>query len=125
MPRQITSIHSRVSIRRCKLYGQTWITLDHVLKGRFSSGESYRFQLGRGLVSGSRMCRGKLIVGSADDCHLPTKGLESHGSISIMQSGIFAVATIGQYRLYVGESHQLKERWAKMLVMFEQGKFPS
>ncbi|MBT9313173.1 GIY-YIG nuclease family protein [Leptothoe kymatousa] len=42
-----------------------------------------------------------------------------------MQSGIFAIANIGKYRLYVGESHQLKERWAKMLYMFDQGKFPS
>lgn len=42
-----------------------------------------------------------------------------------MSSGIFAVANIGKYRLYVGETHQLKERWAKMMVMFAQGKFPS
>ncbi|MEM9485770.1 MAG: hypothetical protein AAGA83_18995 [Cyanobacteria bacterium P01_F01_bin.116] len=42
-----------------------------------------------------------------------------------MSSGIFAVATIGKYRLYVGESHQLKPRWAKMMALFVQGKFPS
>ncbi len=42
-----------------------------------------------------------------------------------MSSGIFAVATIGKYRLYVGETHQLEDRWAKMMVMFAQGKFPS
>ncbi|MGD1857091.1 MAG: hypothetical protein ACFB2W_22890 [Leptolyngbyaceae cyanobacterium] len=42
-----------------------------------------------------------------------------------MSSGIFAVATIGKYRLYVGESHQLKTRWAKMMTLFVQGKFPS
>ena len=42
-----------------------------------------------------------------------------------MSSGIFAVATIGKYRLYVGESHQLKARWAKMMALFAQGQFPS
>ena len=42
-----------------------------------------------------------------------------------MSSGIFAVANIGKYRLYVGETHQLKPRWAKMMAMFSQGKFPS
>lgn len=42
-----------------------------------------------------------------------------------MSSGIFAVATIGKYRLYVGETHQLKERWAKMLALFAKGDFPS
>ena len=42
-----------------------------------------------------------------------------------MSSGIFAVATIGKYRLYVGETHQLKDRWSKMLVLFAQGTFPS
>lgn len=42
-----------------------------------------------------------------------------------MSSGIFAVATIGKYRLYVGETHQLKTRWAKIMAMFVQGEFPS
>ncbi len=42
-----------------------------------------------------------------------------------MSSGIFAVATIGKYRLYVGETHLLKERWAKMLALFAKGAFPS
>ncbi|ESA36170.1 hypothetical protein N836_08455 [Leptolyngbya sp. Heron Island J] len=42
-----------------------------------------------------------------------------------MSSGIFAVANIGKYRLYVGETHQLKTRWAKMMAMFVQGTFPS
>lgn len=42
-----------------------------------------------------------------------------------MSSGIFAVANIGKYRLYVGETHQLKTRWAKMMAMFAQGTFPS
>lgn len=42
-----------------------------------------------------------------------------------MSSGIFAVATIGNYRLYVGESHQLKPRWAKMMTLLVQGTFPS
>lgn len=42
-----------------------------------------------------------------------------------MSSGIFAVANIGKYRLYVGETHQLKARWAKMMGMFAQGTFPS
>ncbi|MBX2863141.1 MAG: hypothetical protein KTR27_06260 [Leptolyngbyaceae cyanobacterium MAG.088] len=42
-----------------------------------------------------------------------------------MSSGIFAVANIGKYRLYVGETHQLKGRWAKMMMMFVQGTFPS
>ena len=42
-----------------------------------------------------------------------------------MSSGIFAVANIGKYRLYVGETHQLKTRWAKMMAMFTQGTFPS
>ena len=42
-----------------------------------------------------------------------------------MSSGIFAVANVGKYRLYVGESHQLKARWAKMMTMFVQGTFPS
>ena len=42
-----------------------------------------------------------------------------------MSSGIFAVANIGQYRLYVGETHQLKTRWAKMMTLFAQGAFPS
>lgn len=42
-----------------------------------------------------------------------------------MSSGIFAVATIGQYRLYIGETHQLKTRWAKIITMFAEGTFPS
>lgn len=42
-----------------------------------------------------------------------------------MSSGIFAVANIGKYRLYVGESHQLKPRWAKMMTLLAQGAFPS
>lgn len=42
-----------------------------------------------------------------------------------MSSGIFAVATVGKYRLYVGESHQLKPRWAKMMTLLVQGTFPS
>lgn len=42
-----------------------------------------------------------------------------------MSSGIFAVANIGKYRLYVGETHQLKTRWAKIMTMFAQGTFPS
>ncbi|MEM7063364.1 MAG: hypothetical protein AAF572_09390 [Cyanobacteria bacterium P01_B01_bin.77] len=42
-----------------------------------------------------------------------------------MSSGIFAVATIGNYRLYVGESHQLKPRWTKMMTLLVQGTFPS
>ena len=42
-----------------------------------------------------------------------------------MSSGIYAVANIGKYRLYVGETHQLKPRWAKMMALFAQGTFPS
>ena len=42
-----------------------------------------------------------------------------------MSSGIYAVATIGKYRVYVGETHQLKTRWAKMMMMFAKGTFPS
>ena len=42
-----------------------------------------------------------------------------------MSSGIFAVANVGKYRLYVGESHKLKARWAKMMTMFLQGTFQS
>jgi len=41
-----------------------------------------------------------------------------------MQSGIFAVVTIGEYRLYVGEVHHLKSRWKVMLAHFEAGKYP-
>ena len=42
-----------------------------------------------------------------------------------MSSGIYAVANIGKYRLYVGETHQLKNRWAKIMTLFVQGEFPS
>jgi hypothetical protein len=42
-----------------------------------------------------------------------------------MSSGIFAVANIGQYKLYVGETHHLKTRWPKMLLQFSQGSFPN
>lgn len=41
-----------------------------------------------------------------------------------MQSGIFAVVTIGPYRLYVGEVHHLKTRWKVMLEHFETGNYP-
>ena len=40
-----------------------------------------------------------------------------------MASGIFAVANIGTVRLYVGEVHQLKTRWAKMMAQLEEGTF--
>ncbi len=40
-----------------------------------------------------------------------------------MASGIFAVANIGSVRLYVGEVHQLKSRWAEILVQLEKGTF--
>jgi hypothetical protein len=42
-----------------------------------------------------------------------------------MQSGIFAVVTIGPYRLYVGEVHHLEQRWKPALAKFEQGDFPN
>lgn len=42
-----------------------------------------------------------------------------------MSSGIFAVANIGKYRLYIGETHTLKERWAKILALLSRGTFPS
>lgn len=42
-----------------------------------------------------------------------------------MKSGIFAVANIGQYRMYVGETHHLKTRWPLMIQKFAQGQFPS
>ncbi|WP_439346493.1 hypothetical protein [Vacuolonema iberomarrocanum] len=41
-----------------------------------------------------------------------------------MQSGIFAVVTIGEHRLYVGEVNHLKSRWRVMLTHFETGKYP-
>ena len=40
-----------------------------------------------------------------------------------MSSGIFAVVNIGSIRLYVGEVHRLKPRWAEMLVQLEKGTF--
>ncbi|MEM9003194.1 MAG: hypothetical protein AAGE59_06660 [Cyanobacteria bacterium P01_F01_bin.86] len=40
-----------------------------------------------------------------------------------MASGIFAVANIGSVRLYVGEVHLLKPRWAEILVQLEKGTF--
>ncbi len=42
-----------------------------------------------------------------------------------MKSGIFAVANIGQYRMYVGETHHLRTRWPQIMQQFAQGKFPS
>ncbi|MEL6246875.1 MAG: hypothetical protein AAFQ61_08995 [Cyanobacteria bacterium J06626_23] len=42
-----------------------------------------------------------------------------------MKSGIFAVANIGQCRVYVGETHHLKTRWPQLMTQFAQGKFPS
>jgi hypothetical protein len=44
--------------------------------------------------------------------------------MSKMQSGIFAVVTIGDHRLYVGEVHYLKSRWKVMLTHFEAGQYP-
>ncbi|MEO1590337.1 MAG: hypothetical protein AAFU71_03480 [Cyanobacteria bacterium J06632_22] len=42
-----------------------------------------------------------------------------------MKSGIFAVANIGQYRVYVGETHHLKTRWPQLMQQLSQGNFPS
>lgn len=42
-----------------------------------------------------------------------------------MKSGIFAVANIGQYRMYVGETHHLRTRWPVIMQQLDRGKFPS
>lgn len=42
-----------------------------------------------------------------------------------MRSGIFAVANIGKYKIYIGETHQLKPRWQRMVEQFMQGQFPN
>lgn len=41
-----------------------------------------------------------------------------------MKSGIFAVVTIGDYRLYVGEVHHLKSRWRSLLAQLENNQYP-
>ncbi|WP_348256388.1 hypothetical protein [Leptolyngbya sp. PL-A3] len=41
-----------------------------------------------------------------------------------MQSGIFAVVTIGSYRLYIGEVHHLEQRWKPVLAQLNQGNYP-
>ncbi|MGD1911984.1 MAG: hypothetical protein ACFB2X_14355 [Rivularia sp. (in: cyanobacteria)] len=41
-----------------------------------------------------------------------------------MKSGIFAVVSIGEFKLYVGEVHHLKTRWRAMMMLFINGKFP-
>lgn len=41
-----------------------------------------------------------------------------------MRSGIFAVVSIGAYRLYVGEVHHIKTRWRSLLADFEAGRHP-
>ncbi|MEM9925731.1 MAG: hypothetical protein AAF915_18610 [Cyanobacteria bacterium P01_D01_bin.50] len=35
-----------------------------------------------------------------------------------MKSGIFAVVSIGEFKLYVGEVHHLKTRWRAMMMLF-------
>ena len=41
-----------------------------------------------------------------------------------MKSGIFAVVNIGEFKLYVGETHHLHTRWRAMIMLFNNGKFP-
>jgi hypothetical protein len=41
-----------------------------------------------------------------------------------MKSGIFAVANIGNLKLYVGEIHHLQTRWRLLMMLFINGKFP-
>ncbi|MGB6298726.1 MAG: hypothetical protein WBF90_21445 [Rivularia sp. (in: cyanobacteria)] len=41
-----------------------------------------------------------------------------------MKSGIFAVANIGNLKLYVGETHHLQTRWKLLMMLFINGKFP-
>ncbi|NJL85159.1 MAG: hypothetical protein HC886_03000 [Leptolyngbyaceae cyanobacterium SM1_1_3] len=40
-----------------------------------------------------------------------------------MKSGIYAVANIGALRLYLGEIHQLRDRWQPVLVQLSQGRY--
>lgn len=40
-----------------------------------------------------------------------------------MKSGIYAVANIGPFRLYMGETHQLGDRWQQALTQLSQGAY--
>lgn len=42
-----------------------------------------------------------------------------------MRSGIFAVVNIGKLRLYIGETHQIEERWSPVLQQLSQGMHPN
>ena len=41
-----------------------------------------------------------------------------------MQSGIFAIAVIGQFKLYISEISQLQVRWQELVAQFRQGTYP-
>ncbi len=50
--------------------------------------------------------------------------LNSTQSQSKRRSGIFAIAHIGPYKIYVGETSQLKQRWAGLMHLLDRGHYP-
>ncbi|BAU08699.1 hypothetical protein NIES592_19600 [Fischerella major NIES-592] len=41
-----------------------------------------------------------------------------------MSSGIYAIAHIGDFKLFVGEASKLSQKWPPMLVQLNSGTFP-
>lgn len=41
-----------------------------------------------------------------------------------MASGIYAIAHIGNLRLYVGDASKIKQKWPKLLNQFNSGTYP-
>ncbi|MDY6784278.1 MAG: hypothetical protein SW833_17315 [Cyanobacteriota bacterium] len=41
-----------------------------------------------------------------------------------MQSGIFAIATVGEFKLYIGELSQLQPRWQEIVEQLREGLYP-
>jgi len=41
-----------------------------------------------------------------------------------MSSGIYAIAHIGNLKLFVGEASKLSQKWPPMLAQLNSGKFP-
>ncbi|AKG23666.1 hypothetical protein [Calothrix sp. 336/3] len=41
-----------------------------------------------------------------------------------MSSGIYAIAHIGNFQLYVGEVHRISQKWPPLLALLNSGGYP-
>ncbi len=42
-----------------------------------------------------------------------------------MGSGIYAIANIGKFKLYVGEVNKISQKWPPILAQLNSGKYPN